>query len=298
MIGPIVERWRHAPAMRTGPRAVMLGLLWLLGACAAPDYTPMREWAGTASRAADYSALAATCHVRPNAAVPRPAPWPVAARAMQTSLALYLSSLATMAADGVLTHREDPLVEPAADAALASHEAGQAVAGLGAVLRRATRRNARAPELAETITKADPHLQALIPILSSSVGERAAAARSDRAAVAASHSDAAAAANDPATRRLIGDMAVLHDQDYAVRAVARTNYIAVLAGIAEGHALLMERRDRLSQAATGREVRAAEDRLRRAADQLPRVLGAWLAGTPCAAPTGAPLARHPTGAGS
>lgn len=284
----ILNRLRRGGAWCAHPRLAVLGALWLLGACSAPDYTPMRDWAGTASRAADYPALAATCHVRPSAGEAQQAVWAAGARAMQTALSLYLSGLETLAADGVLPHREDPLTAEAAQAAVLDEAAGRAVAGLGALLRRATRRNARAPELAETIAEGDPHLQAVIAALSSSIGTIATAAAAERTALAARSAEEAARSRDPATRRLTLDVAALQDREYALRELARARYLAALAGIAEGHALLVERQGRLSQEATARAVRRADDQLRRIADQLPQVLGPPHAGAPCAAATPTP----------
>lgn len=283
-----------AAAARPRAGASLLGILWLLGACSTPDYSPVREWAGTASRTADYPALAATCHVRPGAEAAQQATWLAATRAMQDALSLYLSGLGTMAADGVLAHREDPLVEAARQASMLDEAGGRAVAEMGAVLRRATRRNARAPALGDTIAEADPPLQALVAALSSGVGTIATAAATDRAAVAAALARDAAAARDPATSRLLLDMASRHDRDFAVREVARARYLAALAGIAEGHALLLARSGNLSQEATARAVRAAEDQLRRIADQLPQLLGPSLAGVPC----DAPAVGNPPGAGA
>jgi hypothetical protein len=282
-------------AARPRAGASLLGIMWLLAACGGtPDYSPVREWAGTASRTADYPALAATCHVRPGAEAAQQATWLAATRAMQEALSLYLSGLGTMAADGVLAHREDPLVEAARQAAMLDEAGGRAVAELGAVLRRATRRNARAPALGDTIAEADPPLQALVAALSSGVRTIATAAAADRAAVAAALARDTAAARDPATRRLLLDMASLHDRDFAVRELARARYLAALAGIAEGHALLLARSGHLSQEATARAVRAAEDQLRRIAEQLPQLLGPSLAGVPC----GAPAVGNPPGAGA
>lgn len=296
---PAWEHRMHGPIVPEQRRSgwALLASLCLLGACSAPDYSPMRDWAGTASRTADYPALVATCHVRLGAGAVQQADWLAGTRAMQTAMSLYLSSLGTLAADGVLTHREDPLVAEAAQATVLHDAAGEAIAGLGAVLRRATRRNARAPQLGETIAEADPNLQALIAALASSIGTITSTAISERAAVAARLADEAARSRHPVTRRLMLDMASIQDRDFALRELGRARYIAALTGIAEGHTLLVARLGHLSQEATAREVRRAEDQLRRIADQLPRVLGPSLEDAPCADATAAPVPRSPAGAG-
>lgn len=241
----------------------------LLTACA-PDYTPVRDWSTTASRAADY----------PQAAGGGPALTPRAAglvaarapaedlRAMQEVLVAYLDAVATLAADGTLPHMEDPFTAQAARTASSQAEASQAITGLGALMRYATRGNARAPQLRDTIRTADPHVQVLAAALARAAvappGEDA-----ERATVAAHYAGLARAARDAPTRRAMEDLGALRDREFATRAAARAAYAEVVTQIAAGHALLVERSGHLTQEETARQIRAAEDRLRRAAAALP-----------------------------
>lgn len=130
----------------------------LLAACNAPDYTPVRDWARTASLVADHPA-----------ATVQPGTQRDGILAMQEALATYLAALARMADDGVLPYPEDPFVQQAVRAAAADREGGEAVAGLGAFLRRATRGNWQAPELRDSIRTADPLVQALVAALGRAV---------------------------------------------------------------------------------------------------------------------------------
>jgi hypothetical protein len=288
------------------------GLVLLLTACSAPDYRPVRDWAGTASQAADYPSMVAAC--TPAAADARTldalrASQDDALRAMQTALAAWLSALGTLAADGVLPYREDPFVQLAQRAGATSQPGGQAIAALGALLRRATLGNAQAPELGATISAGDPSVQALITALREAVrdsGARLAEARSVTAAAygglerelqltaprAAPRTGAARPSRDEAARRLLRDVAQLRERDFALAAVARADYDQVLHRIGEGHALLASRSGRLSQEETARQVSAAEDALRRTAWRLPRVMAPPPEGIAC---VGAPPAASPPG---
>jgi hypothetical protein len=137
-------------------RAAALALLALVAACSAPDYTPVRDWARTASLVADH----------PAGAVQAP---PAAAQdgraAMHEALATYLSALARMADDGVLPYLEDPFVEVAARARTADEAGGAAVAAIGQRLRLASRQNWQAPDLGYAIGAFDADVQALVGAL-------------------------------------------------------------------------------------------------------------------------------------
>jgi hypothetical protein len=199
---------------------------------------------------------------------------------MQSALSTYLGALGTMAADGVLPFREDPFADLVPVAAAADEEGGRAVAALGAQLRHANLTNARAPQLRGAIVEADPSLQALVAALSRQVAAAASATEAARAAEAASHAQLEQGARDAVTRQAIRDIAALRARDASIAAAARTGYGVVLSRIAEGHALMAARARHLSQEETARQVRAAEDRLRRAEAQLPRGLvppEGWLA---------------------
>lgn len=202
--------------MRRSLAALACGLL---AACNAPDYTPVRDWARTASLVADH----------PAATVP-PAAQRDGILAMQEALATYLAALARMADDGVLPYPEDPFVQQAVRAAAADRDGAEAVAGLGAFLRRATRGNWQAPDLRDSIRTADPLVQALV----------AALGRAVRGGQPAGEAGDAVAA-----------------------------YTAALAAIGEGHAMLKARARDITSEEVARLARAEEDRLRRAARALP-----------------------------
>lgn len=229
----------------------------LLVACGAPDYGRVTQWAATASLVAD-TPLA-----------PPPAA-DVGIRAMQQALTTYLTALSRLSDDGVLPFREDPFAEAAPRAAAADEAGGRAVAALGAVLRRASIAQARAPELRATIADADPAVQDLVAALARSVA--AAGDEADRrAATAARFARLIAGTQDAATRQVLADAAALRDAGFAARAAQRAAFAEVLRRIGEGHALLRAESPRLTQAETGRRIAEAEAALARAAARLPRL---------------------------
>lgn len=191
-----------------------LGLLAvLLAGCSAPDYTPVRDWARTASLAVDHPA-----------GLPPPARDGVVA--MQQALATWLAALGRMADDGVLPYPEDPFTDLAPRARQADAAGGEAVAALGALLRRATRQNWRAPQMRDAIAEADPHVQALTAAL--------------------------------------------------VRTTGGTPYALIVERVGADHARLKAQARRITRDEAVAEIRAAEDRLRRAAFALPRPASAAL----------------------
>lgn len=142
-------------------RRLALVALVALAACNASDYTPVRDWARTASLAVDFPAQ----RLPP----PRSAEVREGAMAMREALATYLSALARMADDGVLPYPEDPFTELAPQAGRAGTGGAQPVASLGAFLRRATRQNWQAPRLRETIALNNPAVQALVNALNEAI---------------------------------------------------------------------------------------------------------------------------------
>jgi hypothetical protein len=132
-------------------RLPLMALLALTG-CGAPDYTPVRDWASTASLALDEPELGQTGSL-----------------AMQQALVTYLQAVAVLASDGVLPYRESPFSSMAITAGQASERGGQAVAALGVLLRHANRTNAQAPQLRDNIVAADPHVQALVESLAATL---------------------------------------------------------------------------------------------------------------------------------
>lgn len=146
-------------------RLALAVLVVLPTACSAPDYTPVREWARTASLAVDF----------PTGRLPPPASADVreGALAMRDALATYLTALARMADDGVLPYPENPFVELAPQAGRAGTGGEQPVAELGAMLRHATRDNWQAPQLRDAIRTADPSVQSLVRALTAAIGRNA-----------------------------------------------------------------------------------------------------------------------------
>jgi hypothetical protein len=252
-------------------------------ACTWPDYTSVREWAGHANLVVGYPPATEPCQPPPGyVAAPRPPdPRGNGVRAMQEALATYLSALSTLAADGVLPYREDPFVELASRAAGASQAGARAVATLGALLRKATIDNARAPQLGGTISQADGSVQALVTALIAALSETDAGVAADRQAVAATYAALQRKARDPVARQVVRDAAALRDREFAARVAARDTYLDVLVQVAAGHALLKERASHLSQQETARQVCAAQDRLLRVAAPLPALLVVAPGGIAC-----------------
>jgi len=258
----------EAKHFRMVPRqALPASLLLLLGACSHPDYTAVRDWAGTASRVADYRGV-----VLP-AASPSPATalsgQAEAILAMQQVLTTYLFSIRTLAADGYLPFRENPFTAEAAQVMPANEPAGQAITTLGQQLEHATVMMHQAPAMRGDIRDANPHVQVLITGLSAAVGRMADAARAERSMVAASY---ARMQPHGRGRQDLADLAALRDRELAARAVGLANYQAALGLIAEGHAMLVARSGTITQEETIRRIADAEDQLRRAAALLPPVV--------------------------
>lgn len=240
------------------PRAAAAGLLALLAACNAPDYTPVRDWARTASLVADYPLVIAPQPARPGTLD--------GALAMQEALATYLAGLGRMAEDGVLPYMEDPFVDLAARARHADPAGGDAVATIGRTLRLATRQNWAAPELRDTIVAFDPAVQALVAALAGTVAPAPvspappdpapAPAPRDRAGREAAREAAQARARDAAAA--------------AALAAARAQYASLVRQIGQGHALLKDSASRITTEEVVQRIAAEQDRLRRAALALPR----------------------------
>jgi hypothetical protein len=269
----------------------------LLASCSAPDYSSVRDWASTASLAADYPSIAASCLSREDGSVDPPPALSDGTRAMQDALSIYLSALGTLAADGVLPYREDPFTLLADRARPASEAGSRAIATLGGLLRRASRRNSRAPQLGETVAETDESVQALIAALRIAIEQAATGAAQERSAVAAAYGRMEQGARDAASRRAIRDIGAMRDREYAAGAAARANYVLILARIAEGHALLKLRTSHLSQAETARQVRAEEDRLRRSAALLPWAMTSMPTGIACVGPQHPGTALRPAAPG-
>ncbi|WP_421992056.1 hypothetical protein [Roseococcus sp.] len=236
-------------------------VLWAslaLAGCNAPDYSPVRDWASTASRAVDFPRVAG------GAILPSPGA-DDGILAMQEALVTYLRAIATLASDGVLPYRESPFVELAARAALGSPMGGQAITAFGLLLRHANRTNAQAPMLRDNIQAADPHVQALVSALRNAVAHRIGDETPARQDAAAFYAGIEARSGDAAARQVLREWARRRDDEFAAQAAARLRYDEILTQVAAGHALLKGRAGRVTREDVVQEVRIAEDQLRRAA---------------------------------
>ena len=250
--------------MKLGRGILALPLAALIG-CGPPDYTPVRDWANVAGNAAIYPELV----TRPGAA-PSVSPAADAINAMQQALATYLQALDTLAADGLLMIREDPLAAYAPRVAPTSPKGAEAIQTLGALLRDRGRSLARAPQLRDTIREADAPVQALIAAMQEAVTVLEPMERATAEQARARYQRLLREARDEPSRQILRDLAALYEAASANRAAAIKNYQTVLADIAKGHALLKERVSHLTQEETARQIRAAEAELRRAGARLPR----------------------------
>lgn len=245
------------PRMMIGLRLLPAAFL-ALAACDAPDYTPVRDWAATASFAVDDRRMAGN----PEA--------DAGILAMQQAMSTYLLAIATLATDGVLPYRDDPFVELAVAAHATSARGAAAVAALGTLLRRAARSVAQAPDLRDNIVAADPHVQALVQSLASAVAGGAGPDVAAQADAAEGYTRLAAETRDLVARRLVQERAVARDAEFAGREAARQRYIDNLIRIGEGHALLKARAATITKDEAVQRIRAAQDELRRNAEGVPR----------------------------
>jgi hypothetical protein len=238
----------------------------LLAGCSPPDYGAVRDWASSAASATALHAPPA----RPAPAEAPPAARAEAIRAMQTALDAWFTALSVMADDGLVRQPADPLEADAAKAAPVDAEAGRAVGAIGGLLVTATKGSWRAPQTAGAIRAADPAVQVLLRALSDSIGGMEAGDAADRAAIAALYAPLEAETRDPAARQAIRDWRSQREVELESRISARSAYKRVLARIGEGQALLLDRVSHLAQEETARQLRAAEEALRRATALLPR----------------------------
>ncbi|MBS7810121.1 hypothetical protein [Roseococcus pinisoli] len=265
------SRTAMAPRRRARPAlwASLAAAPLMLAACNAPDYTPVRDWAATASLAVDEPRMAGgSVAPPPGTGLPASRPAEDGILAMQEALATYLQALATLASDGVLPYRESPFVQLATRAEAASTPGAQAITALGLLLRRATHYNARAPEMRDNIRAADPQVQALVAALREAVARQEAGEAAARREAAAFYAEVEANGRDAAAQQALREWARERDAAFAAEAARRLGYGQVLARVAEGHALLKARASRMTRLDVVQEVRAAEAELRRAAQPL------------------------------
>jgi hypothetical protein len=260
---------RNAHRMRSH---LVLWVLLTLAGCSAPDYTPVRDWAATASLAVDYPRVAGSTVISPPGAdTAKPQPHTDdSILAMQEALATYLQAVATLASDGVLPYRESPFVELAGRVTPVSPTGGHAITSLGVLLRHANRTNAQAPMLRDNIQAADPQVQALVSALQSAVAHRATEETMARQDAAAFYAEIDGRSDDAAARRALREWALRRDDEFAAQAAARAQYGEILSRVAAGHALLASRAAHITREDVVQEVRTTEDQLRRAALALRR----------------------------
>jgi hypothetical protein len=208
--------------------------LSLLGACS-PDYSAVRDWS---VQARDAVLPLETPRVSAGPAVAPAPPATVAAEgrlgavlALQEAAAAWLSVLAYIADDGLPRVRDNPLAGLVPKVQPFDAQGAGAVSNLGETIAYAAHRNWRAPYLAYAVDRGDADFQAVI-----------AALRRQSAALAAEAPPAAESARQQGA------------------ATARAQAIE---RVATGHALLMERRQILSQSETARLLRLQESELRR-----------------------------------
>ncbi len=204
-------------------------ILVLLAGCALPPNTALRDWARTASVTADQPAMVA------------PSPRGDALLAQQQALAIYFYALGVLAEEErMLTFRADPYDDLARRAAVNDPAAGQAVAQLGALLAIARAGNlppdARANSANQSTVVEDLRLRRLIR-----------------------------AANAPVDQ-LLASLSEGVDGPAPEGAEA---YRQALTEIRAGQALIHARVSVIGQREVARDLRDAEDRLRRAARLLP-----------------------------
>jgi hypothetical protein len=214
------------------PRRPLLLAALLLTACTAPDYSPVRDWAESASLAADYRSPALATGVLSGAPS---SPEGDSLRAMQEALSLHLSMLSLVASDGVIPYRTQPFADQLPRLAPADAAAQAPMTALGDQLAHASRAMMQAPQLGSLVKQTDPNAQALIAAM---------IAAADRQAI--------------------------RDRDNAAALSGNAQYRAVLAQIAEGLALLAQRSGKLSQDESAYYIRATQHRLQLTAAALPR----------------------------
>jgi len=250
---------------------LVLACILLLSACGVPDYTAVRDWARTASFAANYPPVATAPAGRAAPSADRAA-LGAGILAMEQALSVYLAALGTIASDGVLPYREDPFAGLGPRIAPVSEPGQRAVASLGQSLRRATLDNAQAPQTRDTITANDAAVQDLVRALSAAVAALAPFEEEARRDGIEAYARMQRQAGSAPARVMVREVGATLDREHAVRAAARARYIAVLTGIGEGHALLKARTRRITRTEAIEQIRAAEESLRRAAAMLPRTL--------------------------
>jgi hypothetical protein len=184
---------------------------------------------------------------------------------MRQAAGAWLAALALLAEDGLLRDRENPLTPLVAQIRPLDEAGAAAAESLGDTMAYMARRNWRAPELGYAVERGDPAFQVLLGALGRQADRLASATPDPRDGIAARYAALLAARPTPAVRAALEDLRALREDAAARDVRAGEARRAAIARVAEGHALLNERKSRLSQAETARLLRAQESELRRLA---------------------------------
>jgi hypothetical protein len=257
--------------MRAWRIPVAVTALGLLGACS-PDYSAVRDWSTQARETllpAPSVGAPATVPA-PAAATALPPPPPIAetgragaVRAMQEAAASWLAFLAYLADDGLPLAREDPLAALPPHVEPVDAEGAAAIRNLGQTMAFAARRLWRAPQLAYAVAQGDPYFQPLMTALARQSDALAGEGPDERASFEARFAPVLAGAQAPGSQAALQELRAVRLAELSRRAEAAAARRAAITRIAEGHALLAERKRILSQSETARLMRAQESELRR-----------------------------------
>ena len=260
---------------------VAVAALGLLGACS-PDYSAVRDWSTQARETvlpAPSIALPATG--APAAPAPAAAPSPAralppppaiaetgrlgAVRGMQEAAAAWLAFLAYLADDGLPLARENPLASLPPHVEPVDAEGAVAITNLGQTMAYGARQLWRAPQLAYAVAQGDPYFQTLMTALARQSDALAAEGPDERASFEARFAPVMAGAPAPGAQAALQELRAVRLAELSRRAEAAAARRTAITRIAEGHALLAERKRILAQSETARLMRMQESELRRLA---------------------------------
>jgi hypothetical protein len=243
---------------------LLLVPLGLLAACS-PDYSAIRAWSMQARDLVQPPLAQAGATPSPGAPASIGNDRRDAVAALQDTTAAWLATLATLADDGRLRERENPLTGPAGRVEGFDGAGATAILEIGEVIADGARRNWRAPDLATAVARGDAPFQALLAALGRQLDMLALETPDPRADLAARYAALLADRPTRSTRAALDELRAMREQDLLRRARSAAAWRSALVRIGEGHALLNERQRHISQAETARLVRAQESALRQLA---------------------------------
>jgi hypothetical protein len=244
----------------TGSKAALwLLCLTSLAGCS-PDYGAVRSWSDQA-RVFVEPPLAEAGAPRGESAAARGRRDALAA--LNGAASAWLSALAMLAEDGRIAERANPLTAEAGRVEAFDGEGAAAVLALGEVMADGARRNWRAPDLTTAVERGDPPFQSVILALVRQAEALAAERPDPRVELLARYGPWLAERPGRSLRGAIEELQALRWQELERRARSEAAWRKGIDRLSEGHALLMTRRARLSQAETARLLRAQETELRR-----------------------------------